>query len=452
MFKQLRKFTLIASLFLVFTLAFTAAAEAEVKNVILLIGDGLGMGQIDITRYLVGGKDHELELMQLPETGIMMTSSTEGVPDSAAAGTAMSTGHKVYNGGVAMNEEGEELDSVLDFAQTKNKATGVVSTNTVTDATPAAFIASVEDRGMGAEIAKQGLDNEVDVMFGGGREDFTEEEAGEDLIAQAQENGYQYVSDKNELAEVSVTEGKVLGLFNDSYMNYLNDRDDVGSNEPSLEEMTKKAIEVLAEDEDGFFLMAEGARIDHASHAADIPGVVAETLDFDASVKAAMDFAEENGDTLVIVTADHETLGLSATEPMDKEALMDIDVSPEYMASQLTEKENGKGYTVDSVKSVFEEYAGFSLTDEEVAVFNERVLDDDGNIKYSYLVGWEIGTFIAEEYQVGAVNSDIRANSSTGGHTLNSVPIFAYGEGAEEFNGMMQNTEFADILFNSMQQ
>ncbi|MGM0415069.1 MAG: alkaline phosphatase [Bacillota bacterium] len=452
MFKKFKKLMLIASLFLVFTLTFTAATQAEVKNVILLVGDGLGMGQIDVTRYLAGGKDHELELMKLPETANMMTSSTEGVPDSAAAGTAMSTGHKVYNGAVAMNEAGEELDSVLDFAQTKNKATGVISTNTVTDATPAAFIASVEDRGMGAEIAKQGLENEVDVMLGGGREDFTEEEAGEDLIAQAEEAGYQYASDKDELADISSADGKILGLFNDSYMNYINDRDDLDSNEPSLEQMTKKAIEVLSEDEDGFFLMAEGARIDHAAHAADIPGVVAETLDFDASVKAAVDFAEENEDTLVIVTADHETLGLSATEPMDKEALMDIDVSPEYMASKLTEKENGQGYTVDSVKSVFEEYTDISLSDEEVAKFNERVLDDEGNIKYTYLVGWEIGTFIAEEYQAGALSSEIRANSSTGGHTLNSVPVFAYGEGAEEFNGMMQNTEFADILFDSMQE
>ena len=450
MFKKSKKLMLVASLFLVFALAFTAAAQAEVKNVILLVGDGLGMGQIDMARYMSEDKDHELELMKLPETGIMMTSSTEGVTDSAAAGTAMSTGHKVYNGAVAINENGAELDSVLDFAQVRNKATGVISTNTVTDATPAAFIASVKDRGMGGEIAKQALNNDVDVMLGGGREDFTEEEAGEDLIAKAKEKGYQYVSDKTQLEKVVAMNGKVLGLFNDSYMNYVLDRDDVDSNEPSMEAMTKKALEVLSEDEDGFFLMAEGARIDHASHAADIPGVVAETLDFDASVKAAVDFAKENGDTLVVVAADHETLGFSVTEPINKEALMDIEVSPEYMAAQMTAKENGNGYAVDSVKSVFEEYADISLTDEEVASFNERVVDEDGNLKYTYLVGWEIGSVIAEKYQAGVLSSRIRANSSTGGHTLNSVPIFAYGEGAEAFNGMMQNTEFADILFKSM--
>ncbi|OEG62868.1 MAG: hypothetical protein BHK79_00675 [Halanaerobium sp. MDAL1] len=435
---------------MVFALIFTAAAQAEVKNVILLIGDGLGMGQIDMTRYLAGDKDHELELMKLPETGIMMTSSTEGVTDSAAAGTAMATGHKVYNGAIAMNKNGAELDSVLDFAQVRKKATGVISTNMVTDATPASFIASVEDRGMGGKIAKQAIANNVDVMLGGGREDFMEDEAGEDLIAKAKANGYQYVSDKTQLEKVVPLNGKLLGLFNESYMNYINDRDDLGSNEPSMEAMTKKAIDVLSEDEDGFFLMAEGARIDHAAHAADVPGVVAETLDFDASVKVAMDFAKKNGDTLVIVTADHETLGFSATEPIEKEALMNIGVSPEYMAGQMTEKENGKGYTVESVKSVFEEYANISLTDAEVARFNELILDEEGNIKYSYLVGYEIGSIIANEYQAGVVNTEIRANSSTGGHTLNSVPVFAYGEGAGNFNGMMQNTEFSDLLFDSM--
>ena len=450
MLKKSKRLMLVVSLFMVFALIFTAAAQAEVKNVILLIGDGLGMGQIDMTRYLAGDKDHELELMKLPETGIMMTSSTEGVTDSAAAGTAMATGHKVYNGAIAMNKNGAELDSVLDFAQVRNKATGVISTNMVTDATPASFIASVEDRGMGGKIAKQAIANNVDVMLGGGREDFMEDEAGEDLIAKAKANGYQYVSDKTQLEKVVPLNGKLLGLFNESYMNYINDRDDLGSNEPSMEAMTKKAIDVLSEDEDGFFLMAEGARIDHAAHAADVPGVVAETLDFDASVKVAMDFAKKNGDTLVIVTADHETLGFSATEPIEKEALMNIGVSPEYMAGQMTEKENGKGYTVESVKSVFEEYADISLTDAEVARFNELILDEEGNIKYSYLVGYEIGSIIANEYQAGVVNTEIRANSSTGGHTLNSVPVFAYGEGAENFNGMMQNTEFSDLLFDSM--
>ena len=451
MFKKSKRLMLVASLFLVFALVFTAAVQAEVKNVIVMVGDGLGIGQIDMARYMAGGKDHELEMMKMPNVGLMMTSSTEGVTDSAAAGTAMATGHKVYNGAVGMNKNGAELDSVLDFAEVRNKATGIISTNTVTDATPASFTASVKDRGMGAEIARQILNNDVDVVLGGGREDFMEEEAGEDLIAKAKKMGYQYVSDKKQLKRVTPMKGKVLGLFNDSYMNYLQDRDELDSQEPNLLEMTTKAIDVLSENEDGFFLMAEGARIDHASHAADVPGVVAETLDFDASVEYAVDWAKEHGDTMVVVVADHETLGFSVTEPINKEALMDIEVSPEYMAGKLVETKDGNAYTVDSIQKVFKEYADISLTKAEAREFNSNIVnEDDGSIYYQYKVGWQIGSIIAEKNNVGVLSAEVRAKSSTGGHTLNSVPIFAFGPETEKFNGMMQNTEFSDLLFESM--
>lgn len=451
MLKKSKRLMLVASLFLVFALIFTAAVQAEVKNVILMIGDGMGIGQIDMTRYMVGGKDHKLELMKLPNVGLIMTSSTEGVTDSAAAGTAMAAGHKVYNGAVGMNKNGAELDSVLDFAEVRKKSTGVISTNTVTDATPAAFIASVKDRGMGGEIAKQILNNDVDVVLGGGREDFMKEEAGEDLIAKAKEMGYQYVSDQEQLKKVVPMNGKILGLFNNSYMNYIQDREEVDSQEPSLLEMTTKAIDVLSENENGFFLMAEGARIDHAAHAADVPGVVAETLDFDKSVKYAVDWAKENGDTMVVVVADHETLGLSVTEPINKEALMNIEVSPEYMAGQLVETESGDAYTIDSIQSVFKEYADISLTEAEAREFNSNIInEDDGSLYYQYKVGWQIGSIIAAKNNVGVVNADVRANSDTGGHTLNSIPVFAFGPETEKFNGMMQNTEIAEILFEAM--
>lgn len=451
MLKKSKRMMFAVSLLLVFSLIFTAAAQAEVKNVILMIGDGLGIGQIDMTRYMAGGKDHELELMKLPNIGLMMTSSKEGVTDSAAAGTAMATGHKVYNGAVGMNKNGAELDSVLDFAEVRNKATGIISTNTVTDATPAAFTASVKDRGMGGEIAKQILNNDVEVILGGGREDFMEAEAGEDLIAKAKKMGYQYVSDKEQLKRVITMNGKVLGLFNKSYMNYIQDRDEVDSQEPSLLEMTTKAIDVLSEDEDGFFLMAEGARIDHAAHAADVPGVVAETLDFDASVKYAVDWAKENGDTMVVVVADHETLGFSVTEPINKEALMNIKVSPEYMAGKLEEIESGNAYTIDSIQRVFKKYANISLTKAEAKEFNSNIVnEDDGSLYYQYKVGWQIGSVIAAKNNVGVVSADVRSKSDTGGHTLNSVPIFAFGEGSEVFNDMMQNTEFYKLLFDSM--
>ena len=442
MFKK-RKTILTLALVLTLSLAFTAGAQAEVKNVIVMVGDGLGMGQIDMARYFDQGKDGKLELMKLPNNGIMMTSSVDGVTDSAAAGSAMATGYKTKNGMVAMTPEGKEVDSVLDYAKDQGKATGIISSNKVHDATPATFAASAKDRGEDAKLTRDIIENEVDVVLGGGGDDFSEE-----LMNKAKEKGYDHVTTEKELANTDSE--KILGLFNESYMNYILDRDDLNSQEPTVYEMTKKAINVLSKDEDGFFLMSEGARIDHAAYAADVPGVVAETLDFDKAVKYAVDWAKENGDTLVVVVADHETMGFSVTEPIDKKGLKSIEVSPEYMASKMIKNDNGKGFLIGSIQDVFKEYAGVELTKEEAKAFNQSALQDDGSLKYGYLIGWEIGSVIAKKHNVGVLSSDIRAKSSTGGHTLNSVPIFAYGEESEEFNDVIQNTEFAEILFKAL--
>src|SRR6056297_3660858 len=451
MFKKSKKLMLVASLFLVFALIFTAAAQAEVKNVILMVGDGLGIGQIDMTRYMAGGKDHKLELMKLPNIGLMMTSSTEGVTDSAAAGTAIATGRKTKNGMVGMSPNGAELDSILDYAETLNKSTGIISTNKVTDATPAAFSVSAKSRDNEGAIAKAILNNGVEVVLGGGADEFTAETAGEDVVKMAQEMGYEHVTNQTELVNAKASNNKLLGLFNPSYMNYKLDRDNVNSNEPSLKEMTKKAIQVLSRDEDGFFLMSEGARIDHAAHAADIHGVVAETLEFDETVEYAVEWAKKNGNTMVVVVADHETLGFSVTEPMNKEALMNIEVSPEYMAAQMKEKKNEPGMTIESIKNVFAEYANIDMTDQEAKEFNNSIINNEGNMYYTYMIGWEIGSVIAKEYNAGVLTSDVRAKSSTGGHTLNSVPIFAYGPESGAFNDVLDNTEFYEVMKNAFE-
>jgi len=444
-----KKGLLVLALFLTFTIALTAGVQAEVKNMIVLIGDGLGQGQIDLTRYMAEGKDAELELMQLPNVGLMMTSSTQGVPDSAAAGTAMATGHKTDNGMVGMSPTGAELDSILDYAEVRNKATGIISTNKVTDATPAAFSVSAKSRDDEGAIAKAILNNDVEVVLGGGADEFTEETAGEDVVAMAEEMGYEHVTNESELMNAKAPNNKLLGLFNPSYMNYKLDRDNVNSNEPSLKEMTKKAIEVLSRDEDGFFLMSEGARIDHAAHAADVHGVVAETLEFDETVEYAVEWAKKNGNTMVVVVADHETLGFSVTEPINKEALMDIEVSPEYMAAQMEEKANEPGMTIESIKNVFAEYADIEMTTQEAKEFNKSIVNNEGNMYYTYMIGWEIGSVIANEYNAGVLTSEIRAKSSTGGHTLNSVPIFAYGPESGAFNDVLDNTEFYQVMHDA---
>jgi alkaline phosphatase len=152
---------------------------------------------------------------------------------------------------------------------------------------------------------------------------------------------------------------------------------------------------------------------------------------------------------MVVVLADHETLGISVSEPLKKESLMNIEVSPEYMAGKMVKKDNEPGMTIESIKSVFNEYANIELTDQEAKEFNNSIINNDGNMYYSYMIGWEIGSVIAEKYYAGSLTSEIRANSSTGGHTLNSVPVFAYGPESEGFNAVLDNTEVYDVLFEA---
>ncbi|MCE7792325.1 alkaline phosphatase [Salipaludibacillus sp. CUR1] len=417
------------------------------KNVIMMIGDGMGVGQIEIARLLEHGKEGILHMEKLEHAAFMRTySSNNWVTDSAAAGTGIATSVKTDNGMLGVDPDGNELDSILKLFQAHDRKVGVISNNTVTDATPAAFTANVESRSGQEEIARQMLENEYDLMLGGGTDYFLpERQDGNNLIEEFEELGYDIVTDRDELLDVENSE-KLLGLFHDSFMNYKVDYDLYDSNEPSLNEMSEVALDMLSQDDDGFFLMIEGARIDHAAHAADFTSVWQETIEFDETVGDVMEWAGERDDTLVVVLADHETMGMASSEVMDKEALRNVSASPEYMVSQFEFDEDNGIYTPESVRSVVQEYANFEMTDEEIDAFNEYIYDEEGELRFPHEQGWEIGSFIADQYGAGIMSREIRAASSTGGHTGNMVPVFAEGLGAERFNGTLDNTDITQIL------
>ncbi len=431
---------------------FDQEAKQQVpRNVIVMVGDGMGLGQMEVARLFEHGKDGNLFMQSLPNVALMQTYSADNmVTDSAAAATAMATGVKTNNGAIGVDAEGNEVKSITDLFQNAGKEIGMISTNTVYDATPASFSASTASRSASAEIAKQLLDSDYDIILGGGAKYFgPEKQDGVDLVEEFKSKGYAFASTRDELAEIKDAD-KILGLFHDSYMNYVADRDDYESQEPTLVEMTEKALEVLTDNENGFFLMVEGARIDHAAHAADVTCVWKETVEFDYTVEKVVNWAKEDGETLVVVLADHETMGFSASEPMDIEGLKGVEVSGEYMALQLVKNEEGNGYTPESVKEVVKTYANIELTDEQVDQFNKDVLDADGNLMLEYQVGQEIGSIIAAHYKAGVMSRDVRAESATGGHSGNMVPVFSYGVGAEDFEGVLNNTDIPNILANIM--
>lgn len=297
----------------VFVIAALSSAQAaqSPKNVILLIGDGMGPAQVSLARLSL---QTPLAMDSMRYAGLVTTHSADStITDSAAAGTALATGFKTNNGMISTLPDGTPVQTILEVAQRMGKAVGLVSTVTITDATPAVFASHVATRKSQADIAPQFLEKKVDVILGGGRAYFipksqpdSKREDERDLTSEAKSAGYVCVDTRDGM--LSAKGAKLLGLFADSSMS-------TKPPEPSVAEMAEKAISILSADKDGFFVMIEGGKIDHACHANDAAAALKEILDFDAAVGKALDFARTHPDTLVIMTADHETGGMTIVYP-----------------------------------------------------------------------------------------------------------------------------------------
>lgn len=333
-------------------------SNGTAKNVILLIGDGMGDSEITAARNLAMGAGGFFKgIDALPLTGQYTHYSLDKkshkpsyVTDSAASATAWSTGTKSYNGALGVDVNGKDHVTILELAKAAGKATGNVSTAELEDATPAALVSHVTSRkcygpektselcagnaleqGGKGSIAEQLLKTRADVTLGGGGKTFSEvakagDYQGKTLREQAQSMGYQLVSDLQGLNAISSAsqDKPVLGLFADGNMpvrwqgpkaSYHGNIDkpvvtcepakDRAASVPTLAQMTEKAIDLLSKNQKGFFLQVEGASIDKQDHAANPCGQIGETVDLDEAVQKALEFARKEGNTLVIVTADH---------------------------------------------------------------------------------------------------------------------------------------------------
>ena len=291
--------SLIVTLFGSLGIVFTAPEDETIDNVIIMIGDGMGWNHLYSTQNKYG-----IELDMLTKTdyhGFSKTrSASDAVTDSAAGGTALSSGSRTKNGhvGVYMLDPYEVIAtpaSITEAAISYGLSTGVVTTDSVTGATPSAFSAHERDRDFSAELFADQVASDIDLIWGAIDEETVTREA-------CVENDKEYVST---LSEVQALEygTKSIGQFDG---NTLWKGLDNGDN-PTLSELTVEAIDILNQNEKGFFLMVEGAHIDKCSHSMDGDGAMTAVLEFDKAVSNAVDFAKEDGHTLVIVTADHET-------------------------------------------------------------------------------------------------------------------------------------------------
>ena len=271
------------------------------KNIIFLIGDGMGLSHLQAAWTVNGGT---LAVEQATHVGLQKTQSANRyITDSAASGTAMACGTKTKNGVIGMDSAMNEVESILKLAEQNNKATGLISTSSITHATPASFIANDSSRSNYEAIAADFLDTDIDLFIGGGLDHFTKRADGRDLTEELKANGYTLAASMQEV--VDHTSGKLAALTAPVHNpNMLNGREDM------LPLATKKALDLLRQDEDGFFLMIEASQIDWGAHQNNQEYVVSETRDFDRTIKLVLDFAKEDGETLVVITADHETGGM----------------------------------------------------------------------------------------------------------------------------------------------
>lgn len=289
--------------------------DRPIKNVILIIGDGTGLAQLGSGQLALVGKDGYLNLQRMPIAGFVRTPSANSlITDSAAGATAYSCGMKTNNGMIGYLPNDDHCKTLLELAEEKGMKTGMVVTSTMTHATPGSFAAHVKSRGSQSEIAEQYINSGVEVLFGGGREYFIpQSEEGSsrkddrNLIEDFKNNGYEYISTAEELK--STTSDKVLGLFALEGISSTN-------RTPSTQEMTEVALEKL-NNENGFFLMVEGSQIDWGGHSNDADYVIREIKDYDNTIKTILDFAQKDGETLVVMTADHETGGMTMMNSKD---------------------------------------------------------------------------------------------------------------------------------------
>lgn len=284
-------------------LSFFALAQSEVKNVILLIGDGMGLAQ-SYAAYLAN--DKSLSIYTMPYTGLSITSCADReVTDSGAGGTAIATGHKANYKAIGLDKNNISHPSLLKIAKQYGKSTAIVCSCDLTHATPAAFVANVKNRDLQEQIALSYLEEYCDIALGGGAERFTSKGRKDklNLIDSLAKRGYAVVYSQDELSKCESE--KIFGLFAEGHLPEASKRGGV------MQQYMLKALEQLDKNPNGFFMMLEGSRIDMEAHLNKYDAMVEETLDFDRCVAIALDFAKKKGNTLVVVTADHETGGLT---------------------------------------------------------------------------------------------------------------------------------------------
>ncbi len=448
--------------------------SAEVKYVFYLIGDGMGINQVLAAEMYLAELDsaigiRQLNMTTLPYTGQATTfSKSNGITDSAAAGTALATGSKTTNGTLGLNAEGDTLTSIAEQLKAKGWGVGLMTTVAIDHATPAAFYANVKKRDNYYEVGKQLAYTNFDLFCGAALHRPAPPEGTSDvyLYDLIEEQGYTIAQGLEE-AKAKTDASKLIVV----QPNEIADRRKKGSGnfpymidgrpeELQLKTLVPFAIDYLKQHNDRFFLMIEGGMIDYAGHGRDGAANIGETLDFDGAVGAALEFYRQHPDeTLIVVTADHETGGMAlgnSDYTLNLKMLQHQHCSSWVLSDEINAlfKKGQKKPKWQDIRAILEKrldfYGEVEITDKDEEYMQKafkNALKSQGKRSFKTMYK-DLNTLC--NAAIGTLNYKAKLGWTSYTHTASEVPVFAIGKGAEQFTGWMDNTDIAPKIMKAV--
>ena len=440
---------------------FSVLSFAQAKYIFYFIGDGMGTNQVLASEmYLaelegrIGRK--QLLLTQFPYSGQVATfSASNGITDSAAAGTCLATGTKTNNGTLGLSPQKDTLRTIAEILQQQGYGIGIMTTVAIDHATPAAFYAKVPDRHQYYEIGTQLAYTNFDFFGGAGFHQPVKQhdKKAPNLYDLCEEQGYTFAhGNANKLILTQTTDG-IDRTKQAGSLPYAIDRQEDAL---TLRQIVSTAIPYLSQKHDRFFMMVEGGMIDYACHGQDGATAIGETLDMDAALEEAYRFYLDHPDeTLIIVTADHETGGLAMGNGgyvLNLQTLQNQHCSAWILSDLLSALFKDNTPSWDDVKNLLTKQLGFytsvELTDDEDArlhdLYNKAIAHKNGKVKTLYKTMDELGNTA-----IALLNKKAHLGWTSYDHTGHAVPVFAVGIGAERFTGWHDNTEIAPLILKA---
>ncbi|MFA5296933.1 MAG: alkaline phosphatase [Lutibacter sp.] len=426
----------------------------KAKNIIIVVSDGMSTGTLNMTDiYLsrktgIGSNWLQLYKDNRVNRALMdMASANSIVTDSAAASSSWGGGVRINNGSLNISANGETHLPIWQKFKKVGKMAGCVTTVPITHATPAGFCINSKRRNDQDFIAEEYLQQKFDVMMGGGNNYFSSEHRKDnrDMYQEFSDNGYQVVKTRNEMFDAN-NEKPILGVFYNDGLPYSKDREnnaELTEKIPTLAEMTQKAIDIMKNNPEGFVLQVEAGKVDWAAHGNDIAGLIYDQAAHDEAIKVAIDFAEKNEDTLVIITTDHGNAnpgiiyGKNANDNFD--SIQNYKHTNDWILNGL-----GKETSISQVKERIEYANKFAVTDEEAKLildyYSNLKLSEDGLYNPKHLPFEAFAQIQKQHNSVGWISMD---------HSADYVELAMFGPGSDLLKPFIKNTDLHFLMLEA---